>query len=88
MTGERPDTKTTPGRSPLPQKVVNLLQQKTFCCNCLNAETYELRYCVLCAQAGVVGAVAVALHVSCTLQHVKGNAETEGKNALEVRVAE
>ena len=43
---------------------------------------------VLVALAGVVCAVAVALHVSCALQHVKGNAETEGKSALEIRVAE
>jgi len=43
---------------------------------------------ILVALAGVVGAMAVALHVSCALQHVKGNAETEGKSALEIRVAE
>ena len=43
---------------------------------------------VLRALAGVVGAVTVALHLSCTLQHIKGNAEAEGKSALKIRVAE
>ena len=46
------------------------------------------RMCAAVSVAGVVGAMAVALHVSCALQHVKGNAETEGKSALEIRVAE
>ena len=43
---------------------------------------------VLVALAGVVCSVAVAFHLSCTLQHIKRNAKAKCKSALEIRVAE
>jgi len=42
----------------------------------------------LVAQAGVVRAVAVALDLACTLQHIKRDAQTECASALEIGVAE